>query len=94
MDQIAQGFLASFAIAIISAVVWHAIVARWAFAIVGATFTAVLTILVIANLTSVKLDTFFALALAFSTMESLVVAALVGIPFKLRRQAALRRRWK
>lgn len=91
MDQIAQGFLTSFAVAIVSAIIWHAFVSHWVFAIVGATFSAVLTILVMANLFSVKLDTFFALAIAFSAMESLVVAALVGIPFKLRREAAHRR---
>ncbi len=91
MEHVAQGFLIFFGVAIVSAIVWHALLERYAMAIVGAALTSVVVSHVALFIKSGFLEAFFPMLLAIAVVESIVVAALVGLPFKLRREARRKR---
>lgn len=90
MEGIALGFFVGFLVAIVSAIVWHSVVPRFVAAIAGATVTSVLVIQIGAYVRAGEFNTYSALIAAVSAMESIVVAALVGLVFKLRREMARR----
>ena len=81
MSESSAGLLIFFALALASAVVWHWSMRSFAAATFLATITAVVLFQVVAYLQAGYLDSFFAIAVATSTVVCFLLALLVGWVF-------------
>lgn len=86
MSDGTTGLLILVAISIGSAAAWHSKLEAYLFATVCAAATSVALFQIIAYLHAGYLDPFFFIALVTSSLLSLAISLVVGIPFHQRRQ--------
>jgi hypothetical protein len=86
MDLADIGFAIFIGVALLSAVLWHKFVQTFPFAVVGATITAVVMFQLIAALVNSEPETFLIIAIITTSIYSLGIAMLVGIPFAIVRR--------
>lgn len=81
-----MGLAIFFAIALVSAFLWHYFLPRNLPATFGATATTVLAFQIVDYVHLGYLEPFFLIAAATSSVVALLVSALVGLPFQARRK--------
>jgi len=80
-----MGLFVLLVMAVVSAMLWHRFVARYAIAVVGATLSTVVAFQVIAFVQLGYLDPFFLIAAVTSGCLALLIAIVIGLPFRARR---------
>jgi hypothetical protein len=80
-----MGLFVLLVVALLSATLWHRFVPRYAIAVVGATLSTAVAFQVIAFIQLGYLDPFFLIAAATSGGLALLIAIVVGLPFRARR---------
>ena len=88
MSEGSTGLLVFFAIAIVSAVLWHRVVEIFSVAVVGATITAVVAFQIAAYWHAGHVDPFVVVAVVTTAAMSLVISILIGLPIRKRRRNA------
>lgn len=87
MSEGAMGLLVFIFTALVSSLIWHRYVAAYSSAVFGATLSAVMLFQVFAYLQLGYLAPFFLIAVATSSVMAVIIALLVGLPFRARRKA-------
>jgi hypothetical protein len=80
-----MGMFVFLGISILSAAVWHRFVPKFRLAIFGATASSVILFQVGAYIDLGHLDPFFLVALVTSSFVAAIVAILIGLPIRARR---------
>lgn len=82
-----MGLLVFIFTALVSSLIWHRYVVAYSSAVFGATVSAVVIFQVFAYLQLGHLDPFFSIAVATSSVMAVIIALLVGLPFRARRKS-------
>ena len=85
MDEGTQGLFILGAMAISFSLAWHWFVKNYNSAVIGATVTTVIMFQVVAAIYVGYVDPFIIIAMIVSGAITVIVAAIVGIPFKAHR---------